>query len=100
MTAATEERPSHPQRTRLAWRRTVLSAAVVGLLLVRLAVERRAAWVVPAAVAVWVVGALSAQFRVRALAAAHPTAAGPALSVAVGVTIGYIALGAAAVLLP
>jgi hypothetical protein len=88
-----------PQRTRLAWRRTVLATAVVGLLLVRLAVAHHAAWLAPAAAALWLVTAFAAQVRIGALAAATPPPVRRALPVVALATLGYAALGAAAVLL-
>jgi hypothetical protein len=87
-----------PQRTRLAWRRTVLAAAVVGLLLVRLAVQRHAAWFVPVAAGLWVVAAVTAQVRIGALAVAEPAPVRRALPVVVLATAGYVVLGALVVL--
>jgi hypothetical protein len=87
-----------PQRTRLAWRRTVLAAAVVGLLLVRLAVQRHAAWLVPVAAGLWLVTAVAAQARIAALAVAEPAPVRRAVPVVVLATLGYVVLGALVVL--
>jgi hypothetical protein len=87
------------ERTRLAWRRTVLLSTVVALLVVRLAVEHGLPWLAPAVVALWLVGALAAQYRIRALARDRERPAGRALSVAVLLTLGYVGLGATVTLL-
>jgi uncharacterized membrane protein YidH (DUF202 family) len=93
VTGSTDRGSAVPQRTRLAWRRTVLAAAVVGLLLVRLAVQRHTAWLAPAAAGLWLVAAVAAQVRIRALAAAEPDPVRRALPVVVLATLGYVALG-------
>jgi hypothetical protein len=90
---------SQPERTRLAWRRTVLVVGVVVLLLARAAVENRAAWLLPVAVAGWLVVALAAQRRITMLVTDARLPVDRALTVLVLVTLGYVATGAAAVLL-
>jgi hypothetical protein len=63
-----------PERTRLAWRRSVLAAGVAVLLLGRLALETRMPSVGVAGVALWLAFALAAQRRIHAMAAARPAA--------------------------
>lgn len=66
-----------PERTRLAWRRSVLAGGVAALLLIRLALESR----VPAAAVggslLWLAFALVAQSRIRAMADPEPAAPSP-----------------------
>jgi hypothetical protein len=90
---------SYAERTRLAWRRTVLVAGVVALLLVRITVDRGAAWLAPAAVVAWLIAAVTAELRTRTLAAAEPARVGRALTIVVLLTLGYAGMGAAATLL-
>jgi hypothetical protein len=108
------ERQTQPERTRLAWRRTVLAGAVVALLLARLAVTHGAWPVAPIAAAVWAVGAVTAQERIARLrppaersprssgrnqpAGPGPPPVGAPLPTAVLVVVGYAVLGLALVL--
>jgi uncharacterized membrane protein YidH (DUF202 family) len=67
---------AQPERTRLAWRRTVLSATACALLLVRLAFERGLDDVGALALALgllcWLALLLVAQRRIRAMERQHP----------------------------
>jgi hypothetical protein len=84
---------TQPERTRLAWRRTVLASAAVTLLLARLAATHGAWPVVPIAVVIWVVGAVTAQARIARLDHRR-TAVGVSLVMAVLVVVGIAVLGA------
>lgn len=92
---------AQPERTRLAWRRTILTATVVAILCVRYAlsegVTARAALVSAGIGLAWVTLCAGAQLRIRTLARARPGAMRPpwpALAAAVVVTLA--ALGALA----
>jgi hypothetical protein len=86
-----------PERTRLSWRRTVLTASVVALLAGRLAADRStpAALVVLTAVAAgWLVILAVAGRRITALAAAEPAPVRWAVPLTAVTSIGYAGLGA------
>ena len=72
---------AQPERTRLAWRRTILTATVVALLAIRLAFHdgaTAAAGLLAAAVALtWLVLCTGGQLRIRTLARARPGAMRP-----------------------
>jgi hypothetical protein len=82
-----------PDRTRLAWRRTVLAAAVVAVLLGRRSLE----FAVPSAL-LWVVIALLAQRRIGQLTSEDPPLADRSLPVFALCLLGYVALSAVLVL--
>jgi lysylphosphatidylglycerol synthetase-like protein (DUF2156 family) len=82
-----------PERTRLAWRRTVLTAAVVAVLLGRRSLE----YAVPSAL-LWVAIALLAQRRIGQLTSPDPPWAGRSPSVFALCLLGYVGLGVALVL--
>ncbi len=86
------------ERTRLAWRRTVLAALVVAILCGRLAVEseppRVAAVLVALAAAVWLGLFAVAQRRIRRL----ETAPGRVFPLVVGLISGYVAMSVILVL--
>lgn len=91
-----------PQRTRLAWRRTLLAVTVVALLCVRLAISVGSGVARPlvaaAAMLVWLVALVVTSRRMRALTASRPGAAGRALPLAAIVCLGYAVLGAILIL--
>ncbi|MFC7219340.1 DUF202 domain-containing protein [Streptomyces polyrhachis] len=91
---------AQPERTRLAWRRTTLAAAVAALLGVRAAVHGSGPAAYAAAVVlVWLALLALAQRRIGALAAARPavvalgTVWGTALCVVALALCGALALG-------
>jgi uncharacterized membrane protein YidH (DUF202 family) len=109
--------PDHPpdppdtgaawERTRLAWRRTVLSAAGVALLAARLGIalmpgETAGVVLGAAALVGWTVFAALSARRMRTLAAHHAgratTEAGPIMVTAAG-AVGYAVLGVGIVLI-
>jgi len=87
-----------PERTRLSWRRTSLSATVATILLLRLALEHhsRAVTITVSAFAAlaWVTTIVLIQTRVRALPATLTSAAPLVLT-----TLGCLCLGALGVVL-
>jgi hypothetical protein len=91
-------RGSYSVRTRLAWRRTVLLAAVATLLLIRMAAERGNLWLAIAAAVAWLALGLIGQLRIRTLTADATAPVGSALTVAVIVAVVYAAIGVAAAL--
>jgi len=97
----TERRETQPERTRLAWRRTVLAATVAGLLLVRLAGlgPLAVAVAVPLAVAGWLTLLVLAQRRIGRLAVPRPDPLGRAPVVAAATVAGYAVLGVLLVVL-
>jgi hypothetical protein len=96
-------RQTQPERTRLSWRRTVLTGTVVGLLLARLAVPGRlsAAGVTVLALAVlgWLALLVLAQHRITRLAVDRPAAVRRAPFAAGVILLGYAVLGALLVIL-
>ncbi|GGX49928.1 DUF202 domain-containing protein [Streptomyces noursei] len=94
-----------PERTRMAWRRTVLSAAVVAVLAGRQVLRSGAPGPVEVTLAalvalVWVAFAVAADLRMRTMAARRPAALPARLALLVaGCTVG-LAAGGAALLLP
>ena len=66
-----------PERTRLAWRRSVLTAGIATLLLGRLALENRVPTAAVAGTALWLAFALVAQRRIHAMADSPPAAPPP-----------------------
>jgi uncharacterized membrane protein YidH (DUF202 family) len=92
-----------PERTRLAWRRTVLAFTVIALLAARLASHRGvspgAALAVAAAVGLWILALVASQPRIRAQATPRPAAAGRSLSLLASCALGYAVLGVVLVLL-
>ena len=85
---------AQPERTRLAWRRTILTATVVAVLCVRQAFAAgptaHAALVTAGVGLVWVGLCVGTQLRVRTLARARPGAMRPpwpALAAAVVLTL-------------
>lgn len=90
-----------PERTRLAWRRTVLTVTVAALLAVRLGSQPPAGPVrllaTAAVLAGWLaVLGLSAR-RIAALAVAHPAPAGRTVPLTALATLGLAGLGLALV---
>jgi uncharacterized membrane protein YidH (DUF202 family) len=61
-----------PERTRLAWRRSVLAAGIPALLLVRLALENRIPAAAVAGAVLWLAFALVAQRRIHAMVDPRP----------------------------
>lgn len=83
------------ERTRLAWRRTVLTTTVVGLLAARLSVQQRAWLGLVVVIVGWLAVLVAAHLRIRALAARRLATAGPAPFALVLTIVGYALLGAA-----
>lgn len=84
-----------PERTRLAWRRTMLAITAVALLTVRLSLSRGAlgAGLAALALAGWV-GVVAVTYRrIAAMSRRPPDLAGRALLFAALATVGYAALG-------
>jgi hypothetical protein len=92
-----------PERTRLAWRRTLLADTVVTLLCLRLAVAVGSGGarllVAAAAMLVWLVALVVTFRRTRALTASRPGAAGRALPLSAIICLGYAVLGAILILI-
>jgi uncharacterized membrane protein YidH (DUF202 family) len=89
-----------PERTRLAWRRTVLAMTVVAMLTVRLSLSLGVAGALLAALALagWV-GVVAVTYRrIGAMSQPRPGAAGRALPLSALATVGYAVLGALLVL--
>jgi hypothetical protein len=81
------------ERTRLAWRRTVLTATVVGLLAARVAGAQRA-WPALAAVALgWLALVLAGHRRIAATALPRPAPPGRTLLAPAAAVLGYAVLG-------
>jgi hypothetical protein len=66
-----------PERTRLAWRRSVLAAGIAVLLLGRIALDTRSPAVAVAGAVLWLAFALAAQRRIHTMTASRPAAASP-----------------------
>ena len=90
------------ERTRLAWRRTVLTALVVAILGGRLAIESQpgpvAAVLAGIAALLWLGLSVVAQRRIRRLDAAVTTAPARAFPLVVALILGYVILSAILVL--
>jgi hypothetical protein len=84
---------TQPERTRLAWRRTVLTSTVVALLAARLAAGAGFWPGVSVVVAAWLAVLTAAHLRIQAMAADRPVTAGRLLLAPVLVLLGYAALG-------
>jgi Domain of unknown function (DUF202) len=84
-----------PERTRLAWRRTVLAAGVVAILLLRMAFLRGPAGALAAAAALagWVSCVAIAYQRGGRMIGRQPSAGGRTLPVLAMITAGYATLG-------
>ena len=99
----TPDHGASAERTRLAWRRTALSASAVGLLAVRPAFAPTAGmWAVPVAAAVmvgWVALMALAYRRTRGLAERPPRPGRRAVVACALITSGFAVLGALVVLL-
>jgi hypothetical protein len=100
------ERPDHgaaAERTRLAWRRTVLAGTVVALLTARPALAPRAggAAVLLAAAAMvgWTILVTLAYRRTRGLAASPPAPGRRTIPAYAWITVGFALLGGLVVLL-
>jgi uncharacterized membrane protein YidH (DUF202 family) len=91
-----------PQRTGLAWRRTLLALTVVGLLGLRLAVhygtDAASMLAAAAGMLLWLGAMVVAFYRGRAVAASRPAAAGRALPLCAAACVGYAVIGAILVL--
>jgi uncharacterized membrane protein YidH (DUF202 family) len=91
------ERGLQPERTRLAWRRTALTATAVSILAARLAVgtrlTARGAIGVTAVALLWLAVVAVCQRRISALALPRPTTAGRSPSVLAAAVLGYALLG-------
>jgi len=85
---------TQPERTRLSWRRTVLAATVVTLLVARLSVPALAL-----AVLDWLAVLVLAQRRISALSAGRTGVANRVPLAAAAAVFGYAVLGALFVLL-
>lgn len=86
------------QRTRLAWRRTGTSAAVVALLEIRQAVGqggRVRLLLAAGALLGWMVLAVLAYLRGRVLATGSPSTRHRALPACAGITVAFALIGAA-----
>jgi uncharacterized membrane protein YidH (DUF202 family) len=87
-----------PERTRLAWRRTVLSSTIVAMLCVRLA-ERvgfgtpGGALIIAAAAVGWLAQLWITQRRIRDMAHRRPAAIGRTLPVVALDVLGFALLG-------
>jgi hypothetical protein len=89
-----------PERTRLSWRRTVLTVTAVALLAGRLGLTRSptvAALTIGAAVVGWLAVLLLAGRRISAMAAAEPPAARWAMPLTALAAAGYAGIGVALV---
>jgi|SRR5581483_2414032 len=90
------------ERTRLAWRRTVLTAFVVALLCARMAIATEpppvAEVLVGVAAAIWLGLFAVAQRRIRRLDAAVAAAPARAFPLVVGLISGFVALSVILVL--
>src|SRR5262245_22343675 len=84
-----------PERTRLAWRRTVLTTTAIALLAARLCAQRQAWLSLAAVTGAWLVVLVAARIRIRSLAIRPTGTAGRAASALVLVVWGYALLGAA-----
>ncbi|MEU3716263.1 DUF202 domain-containing protein [Streptomyces californicus] len=102
MTAAVRDPGLQPERTRLAWRRTTLSATVVALLAVRQALHSGATPGALVAVALstlaWLGFLLVAHRRVVALGTARPPALAPRAALTAALCTVALAAFAAAML--
>jgi hypothetical protein len=91
-----------PERTRLAWRRTLLADTAVALLCVRLAIAAGSGVARPlvaaAAMLVWLVALVLTFRRTRALTAPRPDAAGRGMPLSAMICLGYAVLGAILIL--
>jgi uncharacterized membrane protein YidH (DUF202 family) len=101
----TRERSDHgasPERTRLAWRRTALSGAVVGLLLARPAFAPRAGagavLLAAAAMIGWTILTTLAYWRTRGLAAAPSRPGRGSIPASAWIAVGFAILGGLVVL--
>jgi len=90
-----------PERTDLAWRRTLLSVTVVAALAVRLALAHGAggALVAGLAMAGWIAVVVVTHRRMGAMVSPAPYAAGRVLPLLALATVGYAVLGVLLVLL-
>jgi uncharacterized membrane protein YidH (DUF202 family) len=92
-----DERGLQPERTRLAWRRTALTATAVSILAARLAVgtrlTARGALGVAAVALLWLAVVAVCQRRINGLTALRPTTAGRSPSVLAAAVLGYALLG-------
>lgn len=85
------------ERTKLAWRRTILAATAVGVLAVRMAADG-GPLLVAAALAGWVALVALSFGRVRVMAPSRPATAGRALPLFALATMGYAGFGVILVL--
>jgi hypothetical protein len=99
----TTDHGASAERTRLAWRRTGLSATVVGLLAARPAFDPAAGWIkwLVAATAMlgWVLLVGIAYYRARGLATWPPTAGRLTVPAYATITVGFALLGGLVVML-
>jgi hypothetical protein len=91
------DRGLQPERTRLAWRRTALTATVVSVLTARLAAGTRlttlGALGIAAVAVLWLAVLGICHRRVDALATSEPTAARPSPALLAAAVGGYAVLG-------
>jgi hypothetical protein len=89
------------ERTRLAWRRTVLAVTVVAVLAIRLAIQEPATALrllgITAATAGWLAGLVLGGRRIAAMAAATPAPARRSVPLTALAAIGFAGLGVALV---
>ena len=101
-TAERDAEGTSAERTRLAWRRTVLATTVTALLTVRLALHDgfapTGAFAVLAAVAGWLTHLWFTHHRIQAMAHREPAGIGRTLPTVALVAVGFAALGLALVI--
>lgn len=98
---ATREPARQPERTRLAWRRTLLAATAVGLLTIRFAgregQDPPRLLAAAVAVAAWLAVLVVSYRRIAAMATARPVPVGRAVPLTALIVAGYAGLGIALV---
>jgi uncharacterized membrane protein YidH (DUF202 family) len=91
------DRGLQPERTRLAWRRTALTATVVAVLTARLAAGNRlttsGALGVAAVALLWLAVIAICQRRINALATSRPAIARRSPALLAAAVVGYAAIG-------
>lgn len=90
---ATRDPGLQPERTRLAWRRTVLAVTVVALLAARLAVVRGAPLAVAGTALLWLAGLAVGHRRIVTVSRGKAGPAGPAPLLLGSAVVGLAVLG-------